>query len=120
MSTINQQTPGPAWVDDDNCVATGGGDDYRTIAEVFRPNRRDLISIKNANARLLAAAYTAFDKAGRDLGVDAAELAHRIDLAGLIHFVRIAASYPNEHQSTARVLISGLPGHLAHPEPEAD
>jgi hypothetical protein len=37
-----------------------------------------------ANARLIPAALNAFDKAGRALGVDAAELAERIDLAALI------------------------------------
>lgn len=36
------------------------------------------------NARLLATSYTAFDKAGRALGVDAAELAEQIDLPALI------------------------------------
>jgi hypothetical protein len=35
-------------------------------------------------ARLLASAYTAFDKAGRALGMDAAELAEKIDLERLI------------------------------------
>ncbi len=37
-----------------------------------------------ANARLLAAAFTAFDKAGRELGIDAATLAERIDLAAIL------------------------------------
>lgn len=37
-----------------------------------------------ANAQLLAAAYTAFDKAGRELGIDATKLANNIDLAAMI------------------------------------
>lgn len=46
-----------------------------------------------ANARLLAASFNAFDKAGRTLGVDAAELAERVDLAALIHAARHALAY---------------------------
>jgi len=41
-----------------------------------------------ANARLVPAALNAFDKAGRALGVDAAELAERIDLAALLSNLR--------------------------------
>ncbi len=37
---------------------------------------------------LLAASYSAFDKAGRELGVDATELAKTIDLAALIRAAR--------------------------------
>ncbi len=46
-----------------------------------------------ANARLVPAALNAFDKAGRTLGVDAAELAERVDLAALIHAARHALAY---------------------------
>lgn len=38
----------------------------------------------DTNARLLAASFNAFDKAGRELGIDAAELAEKLDLAALI------------------------------------
>lgn len=40
-----------------------------------------------ANARLLTASYTAFDRAGRELGIDAAELAESIDIAEMIRCV---------------------------------
>lgn len=43
-----------------------------------------------ANARLLAAAYTAFDRAGRTLNVDAAILAESIDVATLVCAARDA------------------------------
>lgn len=43
------------------------------------------MEVNEANARLFAAAYTSYDKAGRELGVDATELAKTIDLAALIH-----------------------------------
>ena len=39
---------------------------------------------KKPIADLIAAAYTAFDKAGRELGVDAVELARSLDIAALI------------------------------------
>ena len=55
-------------------------------------------SEQRANAKLLRASYNAFDKAGRALGVDAAELAEQIDLATLIRAARElhdAASRPN-------------------------
>lgn len=48
-----------------------------------------------ANARLLASAYTAFDKAGRELGIDAAELAERLDVAELIKIVQWASFRAN-------------------------
>lgn len=79
---INRQTPGPVVLDNsitywlftaDNkpiCTMPLGGWRGRHIQE--------------ANAHLLAAAYTAFDRAGRTLGLDAAELAGRIDLAEMI------------------------------------
>lgn len=73
--TINQQTRGPLVACDHylharekKFVAVSGGDENQ----------------KEANARLLAASYNAFDKAARELGVDATELAERIDLAALI------------------------------------
>jgi hypothetical protein len=41
-----------------------------------------------ADANLLAAAYNAFDKAGRELGVDAATLAAQIDIAAILTALR--------------------------------
>lgn len=43
---------------------------------------------KKPIADLIAASYTAFDKAGRELEIDAAELAKRLDLAALIRAAR--------------------------------
>lgn len=45
-----------------------------------------------ANARLIPAALNAFDKAGRELEIDAAELAERIDLSALIKAAGWAAA----------------------------
>ncbi len=43
---------------------------------------------KKANAELLAASYSAFDKAGREMGVDATELAKTLDVAAVIRAAR--------------------------------
>lgn len=47
-------------------------------------------SEEEANRNLLAAAYSAFDKAGRELGVDATVLAQTIDLVRLVRVSRNA------------------------------
>lgn len=82
MTPINQQTPGPLTVNGPFPEQI----DYITLnapsaglSHVVRVNTLDVPS-----ACLLAAAYSAFDKAGRELGIDAAELAESIDLAALI------------------------------------
>lgn len=82
--TPNAQTPGPF-----RFAPNGGhlnrarllgpphpvdGGDFAALASLTNP----------ATARLLASAYTMADKAGRTLGVDAAELCERIDLAELV------------------------------------
>jgi hypothetical protein len=46
------------------------------------------------DARLLASAYSAFDRAGRTLGIDAAELAERIDLATVLRWAAWAGTQP--------------------------
>lgn len=78
---INAQTQGPIRNDGfGNFTAPDG----TIVASAHGPNLRSRHIEKVANSRLLAASFTAFDKAGRTLGVDAAELAERIDLAALI------------------------------------
>lgn len=48
-----KHTPGPWWIDEDNCIAAGGGDDYTTICEVLlqSDNYKTL-----GNARLIRSA----------------------------------------------------------------
>lgn len=84
MTSINQQTPGPAVANDDyiligveECPRWPSGE----FANLSGANRTN-------NARLFAAGYTAFDRAGRALGIDAAELAERIDITELVETLR--------------------------------
>lgn len=87
---INTHTPGPLFVgtpirsaDTVGICKTwndSGETGEDTIAEVLP----GMPGCAKRDARLLASAYTAFDRAGRALGIDAAELAESVDLAGLI------------------------------------
>jgi hypothetical protein len=77
----NCQTPGPLGVLKSNLVSLAFGVE---VAEVNGPNRADKTEEKQANRRLLAASYNLLDRAGRELGIDAAELAKGLDLAALI------------------------------------
>ncbi len=101
MTSINQQTPGPLVAIDTLLVAsvpTDHGTTCAVVAEGVRNDRAwryacDPASFENiANARLLAAGYTAFDKAGRQLGIDAAELAESIDLVAAFHALELIRS----------------------------
>jgi hypothetical protein len=75
-------TPGPAQLptgfqlvkpdEHEGMPLFSNGDPFDTIAMVLP--RKEC----NANARLLAAAYNAFDSAGKALGVNAVELAERM------------------------------------------
>ena len=47
---------------------------------------------QRANQRLLMAAFNAFDKVGRELNIDAAELAERIDLTLVLRTLAVSAS----------------------------
>ncbi|PWC98054.1 hypothetical protein [Azospirillum sp. TSO5] len=94
MTAINQQTQGPiAVVRSDgsreligaNIGETEGKNDGIFIAHTLGPDRQP-------NARLLAAAYNAFDGAGRKLGVDAAEMAERLGPEGLAEVAALAIS----------------------------
>lgn len=87
---MNTQTPGPLesdcgliWPPDMTQPAAGVARAAFEFGSGFEPSEQE-----RATARLLAASYNAFDKAGRELGIDAAELAERIDLAALIRAAR--------------------------------
>lgn len=106
MNQINAQTPGKVSIHERRPGFSGHT--LSLVAESAHPNGHDrerveivgwgqigcqtpeAIAKKLANARLLAASYTAFDKAARALGLDAATLAEGIDLAALIRAAREA------------------------------
>jgi hypothetical protein len=88
---INAQTKGPVVGQGVDIWAKDNPDKpCRAIASIAGPNRVDLIPEREANRRLFAAGFTMLDKAGRTLGVDAAELGESIDLAALIRTARKA------------------------------
>ena len=79
---MNHQTPGPIVAVKHYlhvpALPSPGYEQGACLASIGNVTNRE------GDARLLAASYTAFDKAGRALGVDAAELAESIDFAELI------------------------------------
>ena len=94
---INQQTPGPVnhwpthWAGGSNSIQINGRntiwlDSPRGELARIALNGGHVDDLVLADARLLAAAYTAFDKAGRELRIDAARLAAETDVAALIRF----------------------------------
>lgn len=107
---MNAQLPGPLAVmpcpdyagkhpfHDSRWIATADAEverGYDTRSGEWSLARGTLIAqmrdVDPATARLLAASYTAFDRAGRALNCDAAELAERVDLVSLIRLARRAA-----------------------------
>lgn len=101
---MNNQTQGPAVVHDNGYgtlhIQSPDGNtllasvSYRTKAF---PLSKDDWTLEQAKpiAALLAAAYTSYDKAGRELGIDATELAQSVDLAALIRMVKTARCNPD-------------------------
>lgn len=106
VSAINAQTAGPLRVSHTILFAP----DRSVIARAFDDSAEE-----EANARLLASSYTAFDKAGRELGIDAAELAEKIDLAALIRGLNALRLDPNAEpfaKACAQIQWDKLP-HLS-------
>ena len=77
---INQQTGGELVIDSLNGHIMAGG---LTIAATYDLRHDSTGEEERANRRLLAASYSAFDKAGRELGIDAVKLA-QLDLVAMV------------------------------------
>jgi hypothetical protein len=69
-------TPGPLYIDGQNIIANEA---EIAIAKVYG----NIGQPGEANSRLLAAAYNAFDSAARKLGINAVEFAERMQDGGL-------------------------------------
>lgn len=89
---INQHTPGPVRADPStpHLVTPAGG--VLCAVAIAQTNQASLPVTAQyleaeANAKLLAAAYNAFDQAARKLGVDAIELAEKFPLESTIEFL---------------------------------
>lgn len=93
-AAINAQTVGPLTQESDDPTTFSGmeawGKTFALIARAQHPVKSTYVgfTLIESDARLLASSYTAFDRAGRSLGIDAAELAEKIDIAALVLFVR--------------------------------
>lgn len=100
VKQINGQTPGPL-----SAVPTGTPsrmrDTYAQSIALVDADHANMIAgvfsdqlggqpVAESHARLLAASFNAFNRAGRALGIDAAELAEGIDLAAVITALRHA------------------------------
>lgn len=98
---MNAQTPGPITI-----RSTPGGEELLdqhdcTVALVPRYGSAIVPAgyvapwhRAQSNADLLGAAYLAFDRAGRELGVDATEFAKSLDLVGLIRGAIRTVAHP--------------------------
>ncbi len=100
----NAQTPGPIAPDTED--GTLIRDENGRGSVVSQGSEWHGSSVEGiANARLLASAYTCFDKAGRDLGIDASVLAESIDLAGLIGTLRSVERGLNDLEDACRRIV---------------
>lgn len=117
-TAINQQTAGPLTSDTELSVRCSFAPHIVFRSELRGYETRKPIDDEcEANARLLTVSYTAFDKAARTLGVDAAELAGAIDLAGLVgqlhdlvdRFGHNDSPEDLEELDRARALLAKLP-----------
>lgn len=87
---INQQTPGMLFIDGPEILRDdrAGANVAPRVACVYTDNADQ--PQWEADARLLAAAYNAFDSAGRQMREDAAELAYSLRNGGLACLIDLA------------------------------
>ena len=115
MNPINSQTPGPLFnrqappqFPHSRNLETKMGDRVALVdPKPFWDTGLDGGTRHDTNARLLAASYTLLDRAGRELGIDAAELAEKLDLAALIRAAlaaRLKLDDCDERFALARIL----------------
>lgn len=97
---MNHQTPGPAKAvsnrpeetDKLDRIKMPDGHNIAFIPDLELPYREE-----QANAKLLAASYTAFDKAGREMGVEAFKLAESINISGMISALELCVKALKDH-----------------------
>ena len=105
---MNAQHPGPFTAHDNghgtfHIQSVDGGTLFACVSyqtKAFEKMSANDLPLEQAKpiAALLAASYSAFDKAGRELGIDAAKLASSVDLAEII---RYALDYSQLHSRTS-------------------
>lgn len=105
MSTINRQTAGPLT---EQAGILVGADTRTIVGEGCGPAGLIRGPERRANAALLAASYTSYDKAGRELGVDATKLAESVDLAALIRTARDMLADADDQATFYRIRFHDL------------
>ncbi|MCW2240749.1 hypothetical protein [Azospirillum canadense] len=114
LTAINQQTLGPLFVAEETSIASSAVDVF--IADCST-DTASLQAEAPHTARLLAASYTAFDGAGRALGIDATTMAESLGPQGLAAVVRALEALanwgreftsPTDANSPHDLLINGL------------
>lgn len=110
---INQHTPGPlryaGFIGEGKCNGTHSVDPRgRCVLDNPQPDGMPAAE-GEANAKLSVAAFNQFDRAARALGVDATELAEKIDL---LHLIQEWASFNKQHPMTALIVQRGVTKQL--------
>jgi hypothetical protein len=60
--TFKSHSPTPYWIDDDGFIASGSGDTYITVADVYCRSRREAADEMDANAVFIVRACNAHDR----------------------------------------------------------
>lgn len=129
---MNSQTPGPITVKGTSrglfAAPTIRNPDGLIAATRFLGSGIDAQEEHWVNAELLAASYTAFDKAGRELEVDAVELARSLDIAEALNLLGDCIPYlcdamdsranETKHSKKARALSARI-NAIAFPKIDA-
>lgn len=111
---INQQHKGPLERDERGHIwATEGSHPTASCGSHYHPSHFvGMRDEEEANTNLVTAAYNAFDKTARDLGVAAVELAEKFPLKEAI--VAWAACYGCEKKKGVREFLHGWFGITKH------
>lgn len=107
MSPLQMDTEGNLFylLEPDKSYANRGATIVAKVQLSFPPRESDPEWWKRKHTGLLlTSAYNQFDRAGRELGVDANLLAEKIDLLGLLQFLRRTDFNPDQLQQIQTLL----------------
>lgn len=113
MQFINQHTPGPVVYDKNRLNANKSSYPDWVRGTIRSQDKEDkesgwvLATIEDSpnpekDAELLAASYSALDKAGRELRIDATELAKNLDLTAILRALATSATLFEDSRATLK------------------